>query len=155
MAILVSACLMGVNCKYNGGNNLHRVISGLQYNVLIPVCPEQLGGLTTPRKPAEIQGGEGKCVLEGKAKVITNDGDDVTKAFIKGASETLYIAKEVNAKLAILKARSPSCGIGEIYNGSFSSKLKKGDGVTTALLKQHKINIYNEINYKKLNLQLH
>lgn len=143
--MLVSACLLGINCKYNGGNNCNSNIAEIKskYN-LIPVCPEQLGGCATPRLPAEIQAGEGKDVLEGKAKVVRKDGTDVSGEFIKGAEEVLKIAKFMNINRAILKARSPSCGKGSIYDGAFSGTLKKGNGVTAELLERHGIKVITE-----------
>lgn len=142
---LISACLCGVHCKYNGGNNAHPYfISLLRGGKVIPVCPEQLGGLATPRLPCEIQGGGGIHVLEGKARVLTAYGEDKSAAFIRGAQETLLLARETGAAEAILKSRSPSCGVGQIYDGSFSSRLQYGDGVTTALLKQHGLHIISD-----------
>lgn len=143
--ILVSACLLGVNCKYDGKNNFTQsVLDVLKEKGIIPVCPEQLGGLTTPRVAAEIVDGDGLDVLENRAKVLRKDGVDVTRAFIKGAEETLYIARSMNCRQAILKAKSPSCGLGKIYDGSFSNTLRNGDGVTTALLKKNGIQVYVE-----------
>jgi uncharacterized protein YbbK (DUF523 family) len=106
---------------------------------LIPVCPEESGGLPTPRPPAEIVGGDGNDVLDGTAKVMTDDGTDVTEAFLKGAHHALEAAQSNGATHVILKARSPSCGCGDIYDGTFSGTLTSGDGVTTALLKRHGI----------------
>ncbi|RLG21578.1 DUF523 domain-containing protein [Candidatus Micrarchaeota archaeon] len=140
VTILCSACLLGVNCKYNGkASPNERVLQlGKKYN-LIPVCPEQLGGLPTPRVPQEIQGMDGDAVLDGKCKVVNKEGKDVTENFIRGAHETLKIAKLFNAKLFIGKQRSPSCACGETYDGSFTGRTVKGDGVTTALLKRNGI----------------
>jgi len=147
--ILVSACLLGVNCKYNGGNNLaSELIRLLEAEGMVPVCPEQLGGLGTPRVPAEIQGGEGNDVLEGHARVLSKEKEDVTEAFVKGAEETLKLAKLFDVKKAVLKARSPSCGCGIIYDGSFSAKTINGDGVTTALLKKNGIEVLTEESFK-------
>lgn len=153
--ILVSACLLGTNCKYNGGNNYNNEIVALasKYN-LIPVCPEQLGGCSTPRLAAEIQQGSGKDVFEGRAKVIRKDGVDVSSQFIDGAKETLNIAQLMNARWAILKAKSPSCGKGNIYDGTFSGKLKKGNGVTTDILLENGIEVISEEEVHKLNLIL-
>ncbi len=111
--IIVSACLCGINCKYDGGNNLDaRVLKLLKEGKAIPVCPEQLGGLETPRDPHEIVNGNGLDVLGGKARVHwIRQNNDVTSKFIKGAYETLKIAEAVGANIAILKARSPSCGV--------------------------------------------
>jgi uncharacterized protein YbbK (DUF523 family) len=103
-----------------------------------------LGGCATPRLPAEIQDGEGKDVLEGKAKVVRKDGTDVSGEFIKGAEEVLKIAKFMNINMAILKARSPSCGKGSIYDGAFSGTLKKGNGVTAELLERNGIKVVTE-----------
>ena len=151
MVILVSACLIGVNCKYTGGNNFNDEIMSLKEVSLIPVCPEQLGGLTTPRPSSEINGCDGLDVIQGKGKVISIDGEDKTKFFIKGAQETLSIAKTMKSSYAILKAKSPSCGVDYIYDGSFTRTLRDGDGVTTALLKHHGINVYSELNYNIMN----
>jgi uncharacterized protein YbbK (DUF523 family) len=144
--ILVSGCLCGINCKYDGGNNLNeKVLKLLQEGKAIPVCPEQLGGQETPRAPHEIVEGDGAKVLEGIARVQgTEKIDDVTNEFIKGAFETLKIAKAVDAKVAILKARSPSCGKGIIYDGTFSGAKKSGNGVTTELLLKNNIKVYTE-----------
>jgi len=141
---LVSACLVGINCAYDGKSRTNQKLLELfQQGELIPVCPEQLGGQTTPRPNAEIYGGTGKDVLEGKAKVVEKDGIDVTQHFIRGAYEVLNIAKNLEIKEAILKARSPSCGCGKIYDGTFSNILIDGDGVTTALLKKYGIEVKN------------
>ena len=142
--ILISACLLGVNCKYNGKNNFKsEIIEYFKNKNVIPICPEQLGGFSTPRFVAEIKDGDGSDVLEGTAKVINSDGADVTKEFIKGAYETLKLAEALGAKKAILKSRSPSCGVGKIYNGDFNGTLIEGNGVTVALLKSKGIEIYN------------
>jgi uncharacterized protein YbbK (DUF523 family) len=145
--IIISACLAGINCKYDGGNNLNKKILELvKKGKAIPLCPEQLGGLTTPREPAECNG-DGSMVLNGKAKVITRSGRDVTDNFIKGAKEVLRLAKKLKVKKAILKARSPSCGADKIYDGSFSGRLIDGNGVLAALLKKNGIKVYNEENF--------
>lgn len=143
--ILISACLCGVNCKYEGGNNLSpKIQSLLKAKKGILICPEQLGGLTTPRNPSEIVGGTGEDVLNRNAKVLSNKGEDVTENFIKGAKETLKIAQLVNAEYVILKAKSPSCGNGIIYSGEFNKNIKDGDGVTAALLKANGFKIITE-----------
>lgn len=130
--ILVSACLAGVNCKYNGKNNENKKIIELIKNKdVILVCPEQLGGLKTPRTPAEII----------NDKVITKDNIDVTKEYQKGAEEALKIAKQFNIKKAILKSKSPSCGKGKIYDGTFSNTLIGGNGITTELLQKNGIEV--------------
>jgi len=99
----------------------------------IPICPEELGGLPTPRPPSEIIGANGRDVLDQRASVHNKFGVDVTKEFIKGAKDALSIAKKARARKTILKIRSTSCGLGEIYDGTFSHKLKRGDGVTAAI----------------------
>lgn len=130
--ILVSACLLGVNCKYNGENNYsEKVMEFLKDYEIIPVCPEILGGLSTPRKPSEIKGD----------KVYSIDEKDVTENYQKGATETLKIAKLLGVKKALLKAKSPSCGNGLIYDGTFNNRLIKGDGITTRLLKENDIEV--------------
>ncbi|MCD6412065.1 DUF523 domain-containing protein [bacterium] len=132
---LCSACLLGVKCRYDGKSNLNRKVLKLaKKEILIPVCPEQLGGLPTPREKAEQKGG----------RVITQSGKDVTKNFIRGAQEVLKIAKRLKIKEAILKQRSPSCGSGQIYDGSFKGKVIKGDGITAKLLKKHGIKVITE-----------
>ncbi|MCX6815817.1 MAG: DUF523 domain-containing protein [Candidatus Aenigmarchaeota archaeon] len=142
---LCSACLLGIKCRYDGKDNLNKKIVAIsKKETLIPVCPEQLGGQSTPRPNAEISGGDGSGVLDGKAKVIEPGGNDVTKYFVKGAEEVLKMAKLHDIKEVILTQRSPSCGSGQIYDGTFSKKLIKGDGVTTALLKRNKIKVISD-----------
>ncbi|KGO12806.1 DUF523 domain-containing protein [Clostridium botulinum] len=153
--ILISACLCGVNCKYNGGNNLNeKALKLFREGKAVLVCPEQLGGQQTPRAPHEINNATGAEVLDGKANIIGPEGDDATKEFLKGAYETLKIAKKCDAKVAILKARSPSCGFGKIYDGTFSGNKKDGNGVTAELLTRNGIKVYTEENideiYKKI-----
>ncbi|MBZ4683737.1 MAG: hypothetical protein PWP46_1272 [Fusobacteriaceae bacterium] len=123
--ILISSCLLGNNCKYNGGNNYRYLYSKLLKFEFIKVCPETFGGLKIPRPPAEIQKNN---------KVIDKTGKDVTSNFINGAKETLNIAHKNNCEIAILKSKSPSCGYGKIYDGSFTGNLIKGNGITTDLL---------------------
>lgn len=135
MKILVSACLLGIDCKYNGKNNKNEtVLELLKDHDLIPVCPEIMGGLPTPRIPSEINGN----------KVITRGGKNVTKQYQKGAEEALKIAKLYNCQTAILKEKSPSCGCGKIYDGKFTGTLIDGDGITARLLKEHGIKITGE-----------
>jgi uncharacterized protein YbbK (DUF523 family) len=142
--ILVSACLAGINCKYNGKNNLNKKIRKLvKEGKAIPVCPEQLGGLPTPREPANLTD-NGFDVLSGKAKVLTKSGKDVTLNFVKGAREVLELAKLLRVEKAILKARSPSCGCGKTW---ISGKVISGDGVCAALLKRNGIKVYSEENF--------
>ena len=143
--ILISACLAGVNCRYNAGNNeVKEIMEIVREGKAVLVCPEQLGGLPTPRSACEIMDGTGEDVLDGKVKVLSREGKDVTEQFILGAEEVLKIAKLYGIKKAILKARSPSCGSNVIYNGTFSSQKRKGNGVTVALLKRNGIEIVDE-----------
>lgn len=145
MKTLISACLLGVRCRYDGGHSRDvAAIKQHETDTLISICPEELGGLPTPRPPAEIVGGDGEAVLAGTAKVMTAAGEDVTDAYLRGAHQTLGIAQSHGATRVILKARSPSCGCGHIYDGTFSSTLKAGDGVTAALLKQHGIAVISQ-----------
>lgn len=108
------------------------------------VCPEVDGGLGTPRPPAEIRGGDGRDVLEGRARVVTQAGEDVTEEYLRGARRALERARAAGATTAILKARSPSCGRGGIYDGSFSRSLTAGDGVTAALLQRNGITVLSD-----------
>jgi uncharacterized protein YbbK (DUF523 family) len=141
--VLVSACLLGVNCRYDGSHAYcPEVFDELWRSHFIPVCPEQLGGLPTPRTPAHIAGGDGWDVLRGRAKVINRRGKDVTAAFLKGAQETLSIARLVRAKKAILRDHSPSCGCQVVYRGK---KLAKGAGVTAALLAESGLEVVSEV----------
>jgi len=145
---LISACLLGIRCAWSGDDRYknERAIEFARVNTMVPICPEQLGGLPTPRAPQEIQGGTGEDILNGKCKVISKNGEDVTTGFIRGAEETLRIAKQFKVKEFISKSRSPSCGCGQIYDGSFSGRLVEGDGVTAALLKRNGIRIISEEN---------
>ncbi|MGE5556768.1 MAG: DUF523 domain-containing protein [Methanocella sp.] len=139
---LVSACLLGINCNFEGKNKLQpQLLEEFKKGELYPICPEVLGGLSIPRIPAEIQGGDGLDVIEGKAYVVNMQGIDVTDEFMKGAYEVLRIAEVIDAKEALLVERSPSCGCGEIFDGTFTGKLKSGDGVTAALLKKKGIKV--------------
>lgn len=132
MRILVSACLIGYNCKYNGSNNLNsKVKELLEGHEVVMVCPEMLGGLSCPRTPCE----------RWKDKIIDKNGIDCTKQFIKGANLALNIAKEKNIDLAILQKRSPSCGVSVIYDGTFTGKLISGSGVFAQMLTSLKIPI--------------
>ncbi len=139
--IIISACLAGINCKYNGENNKNnKVINLLKEGKAISLCPEVLGGLEIPRSPCEI-------VMENKKKkVINKKGIDKTTEFYKGAKKTLEIAKIVGAEKAILKSKSPSCGVGKIYDGDFSGKLIDGNGITADLLIKNGIEVISEKN---------
>ena len=145
MNILISACLLGLACRYDGDvsraafddDTIKRLTS--EHN-LVPFCPEIYGGLRTPREPAELQSG----------KVISKIGSDVTESYTKGAREALKIAKLLGCKAAILKEKSPSCGSGKIYDGSFTGTLTDGDGITVRLLSENGIAIYGESDIAKL-----
>ena len=135
MKILISACLLGARCRYDGASREHpEVLKLAERHTLVPVCPEQLGGLPTPRTPSERQG-DAVCTREGK---------DVTEAYRRGAEEALRLCRMLGCEAAVLKERSPSCGCGEIYDGTFTGTLTAGDGVTAELLKSHGIPVYGE-----------
>ena len=143
---LISACLLGIKCAWDG-QDIHRSNKAIELSnseILVPVCPEQLGGLKTPRAAQEIQEGTGEDVLDGKREVLNMGREDVTKEFIRGAEETLKIAKLFHIEEFIGKSRSPSCGCGQIYDGTFSRQMIDGDGVTTALLKRNGIRVITE-----------
>lgn len=141
MKIIVSACLLGESCKYNGGSNRNNNVIALgEKHTLIPVCPECFAGLPTPRVPSEIKDG----------RVYSKDGRDLTADFFDGAEKTLYVAEEKGCQLAVLKERSPSCGFGEIYDGSFSGKTITGNGITAQMLYDHGIKIFGESNISRL-----
>ena len=133
--LIVSACLAGFPCRYDGKKAINTAVQQLvKEGKAIPVCPEQLGGLPTPRLPAEMKAG----------KVINSDGNDVTEAFEKGAAVVVEIAKQYGCTDALLKARSPSCGKGRIYDGSFSGILIEGNGKTADLLMRNGITVTTE-----------
>lgn len=143
--IVVSACLAGMNTAYNGSNfESDKVKRMVTEGKAIPICPEQLGGLPTPRDLQEIQGGTGKDVWEGTARIMTLRGDDTTQAYFRGAREALKVAQLVGAEQAILKAGSPSCGCGWIADGTFSETPRPGDGVTTVLFRENGISVRTE-----------
>ena len=138
---IVSACLLGQNCKYNGGNNLNEdVVEFCKNHKYVTVCPESAGKLPTPRPPAERVG----------ASILTKEGKDVTDAFVRGADISLKSCMEMarisgeEIEGAILKANSPSCGIGQIYDGTFSGKLTEGNGVFAGMLKRLGVEIITE-----------
>ena len=146
MKIMVSACLLGDNVKYDGTNNKNPgLINFLKNYEIVKVCPECLGGLSIPRLPSEIQ----------KDKVINTAGIDVSDKFYLGAKKTLQIVKENDIKIAILKKNSPSCGLGNIYDGTFTHTLTNGDGITAKLLKANGIKVFNEYNYIELERKLY
>ncbi len=128
MKIMVSACLLGKNCKYNGGNNLsEKVMKFIEGHEVFPVCPEVMGGLPTPRVPSEIVNGV----------VMMADGCNVDKEFREGAQIGLELAKENKVDLVILQSRSPSCGVKQIYDGTFSGKKIEGQGIFAKLLTEN------------------
>lgn len=132
---LCSACLLGIKCRYDGKSKPdEKVLNLATKEILIPVCPEQLGGLCTPRKPVEIKNN----------RAVTQDGSDVTPNFLQGARQVLKIAKLYDIKSAILKQRSPSCGCGQVYDGTFSKAVIEGDGITTRLLKENGVSVITE-----------
>jgi uncharacterized protein YbbK (DUF523 family) len=143
--VLVSACLAGRACRFDGSANPDDFVARLVASGrAVLVCPEVDGGLGTPRPPAEIVGGSGGDVLAGRARVVTSDGTDVTDAYVAGACRALAMAERSGAKIAVLKARSPSCGHEEIYDGTFSGRTRPGDGVTAALLRAHGIDVLSD-----------
>lgn len=137
---MISACLLGICCRYDGASKAHPLAAALaRHHTLIPVCPEQLGGLSTPRPPAERRGD----------RVMTERGD-VTEQYRRGAEETLKLYRLLGCEAAVLKERSPSCGYGQIYDGTFSGALTAGDGVTAALLAAHGVAVYGESRIQEL-----
>ncbi len=140
--IIVSACLVGIPCRYNATASCISELRDLyDKGEIIAVCPEVLGGLSTPRVPCEIQ---------KDGRIINKNGIDCSDAFIQGAQKTLLIAQEYSCDVAILKSNSPSCGFGHIYDGTFTSNLIQGHGVCGKLLSDHHIRVYNEHNFKEL-----
>lgn len=135
MKLLVSACLLGVRCRYDGASKPHPLMEELaKHHTLVPVCPEQLGGLATPRPPAERRG----------ERVRTAVGADVTEQYRRGAEEALRICRLFGCEAAVLKEKSPSCGHGAVYDGTFTGTLSAGSGVTAELLSAHGIPVYGE-----------
>lgn len=144
--ILVSACLVGHRCRYDGGgfDGYPELRRWVEAGRAVAVCPEERGGLPTPRLPAEIQEGDGRDVVDGHARIVDGHGQDVTEAFMEGAREALRVARDCGATVAVLKARSPSCGGRMIYDGSFSGTLRPGMGVTAAMLEKEGLALYDE-----------
>ena len=143
MKILVSACLLGIACKYSGGDNVcPALLNAVQHSghTFIPICPEVYGGLPTPRPPAE----------RTRDCVLTETGTDVTAQYQRGAEAALQLARLTGCEAAILKANSPSCGCGTIYDGTFRHRKISGNGVTTELLQAHGICVYSEDNFSEL-----
>ncbi len=144
---IVSKCLLGYNCKYNGGNNKNeKVKSFCEGNEITLICPECFGGLPIPREPSEIR------MMDGEKKVFSSSGKDVTEAFIAGARESLNIAREFNAELCILKESSPSCGANKIYDGTFSGNKIPGMGIAAELLAESGFKVISEEEIENINL---
>jgi uncharacterized protein YbbK (DUF523 family) len=150
--ILVSACLLGNKVRYDA-NDVPTTSDLLdKWNAegrLVSFCPEVAGGLSVPRLPAEIQSDDGNAVLDGTAKVVDNQGNDVSENFINGAKKALEAAQSNNVRVAILKSKSPSCGSSFIYDGTFSSVQKVGQGVTTALFERNGIKVFSDLEIEK------
>jgi len=145
--ILVSACLIGENVRYNGRVKVDESSWLKDWKLqgrLVPFCPEVAGGLPVPRPCSEISGYDGHTVLYGNARVINIKGKDVTQYFLTGAQKALELARLHNIKLAVLKDGSPSCGSTYIYDGSFSGTKKPGNGITTVLLEENSLRVFNE-----------
>ncbi|MDY6875612.1 MAG: DUF523 domain-containing protein [Chloroflexota bacterium] len=144
-AFLVSACLLGVTCAYDGGARLQpELITLMAQGRVVPVCPEVAGGLLVPRPPAEIVSGDGDNVLDGQARVMTITGENVTAAYLRGAECALTAARRYGISTAILKQCSPSCGVSRIYDGTHSGRLVVGQGVTAALLRRQGMTVWSE-----------
>ncbi|NMB46882.1 MAG: DUF523 domain-containing protein [Firmicutes bacterium] len=153
---LVSACLAGARTRFDGTARPDpQIVQLVREGRAIPICPEQLGGLATPRPASEILSGDGSDVVEGRARVITSEGQDVTTAYLVGARETLRLAEDWQVAAAILKARSPSCGSFEIYDGSFQGRLRPGLGVTAVLLKQAGLAVFCEKTWRDIQAATH
>ncbi|MCS7178742.1 MAG: DUF523 domain-containing protein [Anaerolineae bacterium] len=143
--ILVSACLLGLPTAYHGGGHpVADLIRLAALGAVIPICPEVAGGLPIPRPPMEIVGGSGGDVLDGQARVLTAKGEDVTDAFLRGAERALALVRRYGIRLAVMKARSPSCGSLAIYDGSHRGRLIPGEGVTVALLRRAGVRVVSE-----------
>src|SRR3989442_841507 len=143
--VLVSACLAGRECTYQGTHRAHKeVLDLVASGRAVLVCPEEEGGLPTPRPEAEIGGGSGIDVLDGRTRVVDVDGVDVTKEYTAGARIAVERADQKGCRVAILKARSPACGCGAIYDGSFEGALRDGDGVAAAALRRHGIELFTD-----------
>ena len=142
---LVSACLLGICTRYDGGCcPAPRLIQLAARGLAVPICPEMAGGLPVPRPPAEIVGGDGQAVLDGQARVLTIEGEDVTEAFLSGARQVLETMQRLGIRQAVLKDDSPSCGWRRIYDGTFSGHKVSGQGVTAALLQRNGITVLSE-----------
>ena len=141
MRVLVSACLLGVSCRYDGQSKAYPLMDELcRRHEVVPVCPEIFGGLPTPRVPAERQG----------ERVATKTGGDVTAEYRRGAGEAVRLAQTLGCTVAVLKERSPSCGCGKVYDGTFTKTLMDGDGLTAKALKELGLTVYGESEIEKL-----
>ncbi|MFC4403887.1 DUF523 domain-containing protein [Gracilibacillus xinjiangensis] len=148
--ILVSACLAGLEVRYDGSHKLdNRIKQLVEQGKAITICPELVGGFFTPREPAEIIGGDGDDVLNGKARVVEKSGNDVTELYIKGANATLEKVRKIQVTTVVLKEDSPSCGSSHIYNGKFNGEKIAGIGVTTALLKRNGFEVISEAQFAR------
>ncbi|MGG5368698.1 DUF523 domain-containing protein [Enterococcus sp. AZ196] len=149
----ISACLGGVFCRYDGGSNEITALKKLvEAGQAIMICPEVLGGLPTPRHPAEIQGGDGFDVWQGQARVLDNEGNDLTEAFKQGAIKAYEELQKLQITGLILKEKSPSCGSSLVYDGSFSGMRIKGAGVATAYFIQQGLLVYSEENWLEMRM---
>jgi len=147
--VIVSACLAGVACTHEAEAKTRTwAVQLVAEGRVVLVCPEVAGGLPIPRPAAEIVGGEGADVLSGRAQVISETGEDVTQNYLAGARKAAEAARVAGAQIAILKARSPSCGCGAIHSGTFDGELRPGDGVTAAMLKQKGLKVVSDENIK-------
>ena len=153
MKVLISACLLNLPTRYNGESKIKKeLVQKLKEKDIsfVPLCSEQLGGLCTPREPSEIETGKtAKDVIEGKAKVFTKEGKDLTEYFLKGSHIIVNFCKEFNITEAVLEERSPSCGVNEVYSGKFDGKLIPGRGVLAELLTQNGIKVFNTEDFLK------
>ncbi len=140
--VLVSACLLGIRCAYDGRPRFYRRLHQKLRGRAVPCCPEQLGGLSTPRLPAEISGGTGGDVLDGQAAVLSSGGDDCCSQYRRGAWEAVKLARQLGVGRAVLRPRSPACGPYCHYDGSFSRNLVKGEGVAAAALRRAGVQVY-------------
>lgn len=143
MKLLISACLLGLSCRYDGGSkpiDKDKLKALMEKHELVPVCPESLGGLPSPREPSERRG----------YRVVMRSGRDVTENFMRGAEQALYLARLFGCEGAVLKERSPSCGSGSIYDGSFSGTVTQGDGIAAEVLRANGVRLYGESEIDKL-----
>ena len=149
MKILISPCLLGIRTRWDEGcEEIEELIDLVKSGQAVFLCPEQLGGLTTPRVPSEIEEGKtAKDVLDGEAKVLTKTGKDVTEQFVVGAHRILEFCQRMGVEVAIMKSGSPSCGSEQTYDGSFTGTMIVGRGITAELLEQNGVKVYNENNF--------